>query len=662
MAGTPEETSHEVNELTKHDESEIENVLSSTVGEFERSSFKLHLKRQAQLCKSALVSKYKYLPESLSEIGAAFEEFIFNPISKADKEQQDARFNLYPPFLIPERTACYSSFFNVVPLPFSCMANRSGTTKIQELKEKKSYDYLPKFDDDTFVIADGLGSEVTATEALPRNSRLVHLQQDYDRISIMKDKLRYVNHFAYPALNLPPKINKQLITSLFKPFQVGAEGENADYVFTEVDFAELLKDYPCDSTPEQLAGIFRKNLLKTIQYVLPVKLMEAMFRHAGYIKKVQEILHYTFHHGFIRYLGDITQRNLSNFVTFHGMTFENRNNNSTVHTTLDLIDGEDYMVDTIYLFLVMTWQTVMGIWQQNLNSTNMELLKSLLKKKGKTLLMIRDCDFMAEQILDWITDSGELIKIFQECSPDFASQMQLAVFRTFILARSNIVAGLVPALVKDFVPTCYQESPPSLWTHVYLLNLSYYLFNHGDYCQTFFFTDAEIKTPENSIYCNCNLCAPHRVPAYNVALHNEIQAIGTFDFLVPKSDGEDQRLSLSPGLWGNSYLEHFFGSDFFPFEVKKYLDFPNEFRAEMRACVITKPRVLSAINHIRKQKEKFLLEKGSGIYLDPETGETLNPKLLSQSSEHSAKHTTTSTGVTKPEEDKKEEKSSRYLL
>lgn len=662
MAGNPDqvssvECSHEANEID-------ENVLTSTVGELERSSFTIHLKRQAQLCKRALVSKYKYLPESVSEIGAAFEECIFNPESAEDKKQQEARFNLYPPFTIPERTACYSSFFNIMSVPYSCLANRTGTRKYRDLKEVKSYEILPKFDDGAFVIADGLGSEVTATDTLPRNTRLVQLEQDNLRLLNLKEKLRHVTHFAYPALNLPAKISKQLIENLYKPMQVGGEEDKAvDYVFTEQHFVELIEKNQCDAEPLQLIESFRTNLLRAIQYLAPLRLMEAVFHHAGFIKKMQEILHYTFHHGFIRYIGEITKKNLSDYITFHAMTFENRNNNPNLQSTLNLIDGEDYMIDCILCFLMLSWQTLMGVWQQNLNETNLGTLKGLLRARGQELLMLKDADSMADQLVDWITDSGDLIRIFQECAPDFMSQMQLSIFRNFVLARSNIVSCLVPALVKDFIPLDFKESPPRLWLHVYLQRLSHFLYNHGDYCQIFFIDDNESSTPCNEIYCNCNLCAPHRVPSYNVALHNEIQAIGTFDMVVQR-EGKTEKLTLTAGMWANRYLEHFVPEDFFPFEVKKYLDYPEAFSGEMTACVINKPKILSVLKGLQQQREKFLLEKGSGIYLDPETGERLggNVKLLSQPSEplqrsHSTKHPKGARG----KEEQKKAKSSRYL-
>lgn len=671
MAGTPEEVttaecSHEANTI------ENDNVLTSSMGEFERSSLHLHLKRQAQLCKNALVSKYKYLPESVSEIGRAFEDYIFNPISASDKKQQEARFNLYPPFAIPERTACYSSFFQIMSIPYSCFANRSATKSHKRLRGQSKFEVLPKFDDGSFVITDGLGSEVTATDTLPRNIRLVQLEQDSSRLLLMKEKLRHVTHFAYPALNLPPKINKLLIENLYKPIQTDENDiEHINYVFTEADFEEVIKVSKAEGQNVlELADSFRKNILRAIQYLAPVRLMEAVFYHAGFIKKVQEILHYTFHHGFIRYIGHITQKNLSDYITFHSMTFENRNNNSNLHTTLNLSDGEDYMTDSIFLFLVMTWQTLVGVWQQNLNEVNLKCLRAVIKEKGKELLYLKDADSMADQLIDWISDNGELIKVFQQCAPDFVSQMQLSVFRSFILARSNIVSCLVPALVKDFVPIEYKESPPRLWQHVYLLNLSYYLYNHGDYCQTFFF-DEDSKCPENEIFCSCNLCAPHRVPGYNVALHNEIQAIGTFDFVVPH-EGKTERLTLTPGMWANKYLEHFVPEDFYPFEVIKYMESPEQFK-EPQACIINKPNILSSLRALSKQKEKFLLERGSGIYLDPETGEKLgeldnNVKLLSQPCtsqsksgglhrQYSAKQ---SKGTRKEEQKKKE--NSRYIF
>lgn len=644
-------------EIIENESSETysECAQSTTVGEFERSSFGMHLQRQAQLCKMALQGKYKYLPESVSQIGAAFEEYIFNPITDSDKQQREARMNFYPPFLIPECTACYSSFFSVLSLPMSCLANRTGTIKLQELKNSTKFDILPEFDSGLFIISDGLGAEVTAIDSLPRNTRLVNLELDNDRLKIMKQKLSYVTQFAYPALNLPPKIHKHLVSFLFKPYQSGQETvEEVNYAISDEVILNKLKDKLADTEPEKLILEFRRDLIQAIQYILPLKIMQAVFRSPSFVKKCQETLHYTFHHGFIKLIGEITKRNLSNFVTYHGMTFENKNNNPILHTTLDMMEGEDYIIDSIFLVLILTWQTLMGIWQQNLNAENMQLLENLLKARAETLVG-DSADDMAEKIADWITDEGRLVEIFQKFAPDFFSQTQLVNFRQFILSRSNIVGGLVPALIKDFVPIAFKESPLRLWNHVYLLHISYFLFNHGDYCQVFFYTDEESKAIENEALCHCNLCAPHRMPIYNTALHNEILAIDSFDLVVPSKDSKmGQRVTLTPGMWANKYLDHFIPEEFFPFEVKKYLDHPEAFNKPLTACVITKPNVLSTIRALQREREKFLLEKGSGTYLDPETGDKLSDaKLLSQSTEREHSKHTDLRRTTKGEEEKK---------
>lgn len=613
-------------------------------GEF-GSSFGMHLKRQAQLCKLALQNKYKYLPESVSLIGDAFEESIFNPVD-TDQKAREARMNFYPPFAIPECTACYSSFFSVLSVPLSCSANRTGTKKLNELRHKDKFDLLPRFDSGMFVIADGLGSEVTATDALPRKTRLVNIDLDNDRLSNLKQKLRYVTHFAYPALNLPPKLYKELVTCLIKPVQstetAEAEqtGQGSEYAIPDDVFFEVIGTVKSEVSLEQQLLEFRCDMIKALQYVLPLKLMQDVFRTPAMVKKLQETLHYTFHHGYIRLIGEITKKNLSNYITFHSMTFENKNNNPMLHTTLDLIDGEDYIVDSIFLILVLTWQTLMGIWQQNLNDENIEMLRNLLKNR-KYELIGKTVDEIADQVSQWITDEGRLTKIFHDFAPDFTSQAQVMNFRQFILARSNIVAGMVPALIKDFIPLDYLESPLRLWNHVYLLQLSYFLYNHGDYYQIFFHTDADTKASENEAWCYCNLCSPHRMPVFNPALHNEILAIDSFDLVIPSPTSKmGERIKLTAGMWATKYLNHFVAKEFFPFEVKKYLDYPEIFTETPTACIITKPKVLSAIRALQRQREKFLLEKGSGTYLDPETGDVLSDaKLLSQPSERKGPHT-----------------------
>ncbi|AAX51183.2 100K [Turkey adenovirus 3] len=610
-------------------------LMNRDLGEFETNSFSIHLRRQAQLCKLALQAKFKYLPESVAEIGDAFESFIFNPITESDRKQQEPRLNFYPPFAVPERTATYNSFFQIMSLPFSCLANRSGSKKYKTLKSITKFEVLPKFESDMFVISDCLGSEVSATDSLPRKTRLVNLQSDNIRLMSMKEKLKHVTQFAYPALNIPPKIYKTLIETLYKPIQQG-EDDESDYVFSDDDvrqvFISNLEDFEkfTDGEIGELTNCFRKNLLQAIQYVLPLKLMQGTFRHPCFVKKLQEMLHYTFHHGYIKLISSITGHNLSKYITFHCMTYENNNNNPNLHTTLDLNDGEDYMVDTIFLYLIMTWQTAMGVWQQNINEKNLASMKDFLTKNGPKLILCRDSDSMADMLADWITDGGVLLQIFRDALPDFMSQTQLNNFRTFILARSNIVSCMVSTVVKDFVPLDFKESPPQLWPHVYCLRLSYFFYNHGDYQQIFYWDDN--KPTENEIFCYCNLCAPHRTPMLNTALHNEILAIGSFDFFVPSSDGKGgERVTLTPGLWANKFLNHFVSSEYFPFEVKKYVDHPECFKIPPTACVITKPEILSSLKEIKKRREKFLIEKGSGIYLDPQTGDNLSDaKIVSQ--------------------------------
>ncbi|QIJ58760.1 100K [psittacine adenovirus 6] len=603
----------------------------TSAGEFAINAFSHHLSRQAQLCKLALDQKYRYLPESVSKIAEAFEELIFNPPSEEDKKQQEPRLNFYPPFTVPEITASYFSFFSILSVPFSCCANRTGTSKLKKLKNLTEYKLLPVFDSVMFTVTEALGSEVTPTDSLPRKTRLVTLAADYARLLYVKEKLAHVSQFAYPALNLPPKLNKVLVENLFKPFQSGTETEEeAQYIFTddmvEECLAEKLNDL--NLSPEKKAEIgskFRKDLLMALQYILPLKMMEQFFRAPPMIKKMQEMLHYTFNHGFVRLITHVTGQCLSKYITFHNMTFENRNNNPNLHASLDLNDGEDYMIDTLFLFLMYTWQTAMSIWQQNLNTDNMEQLKKLLQAKRAELVFCRDGDSMAKILLGWITDDYILVKIFQENLPNFASQMQLNNFRHFILTRSNIPGGVIPALVKDFVPIDFKESSPRLWGHVYLLQLSYFLYNHGDYMQIFFLNDENGKPLTNEVLCHCNLCSPHRMPLHNPALHNEILAIDTFDFFVPSKDGKGgDRVTLSPGMWANKYLDHFKPNDFYPLDVCKFLDYPAKFTEERTACVINKPEILATLREMKKQREKFLLERGSGVYLDPETGDRLS--------------------------------------
>lgn len=114
---------------------------------------------------------------------------------------------------MPEVLATYHIFFQNCKIPLSCRANRSRADKQLALRQGAvipdiaSLDEVPK-------IFEGLGrDEKRAANALQQENSeneshcgvLVELEGDNARLAVLKRSIE-VTHFAYPALNLPPRL------------------------------------------------------------------------------------------------------------------------------------------------------------------------------------------------------------------------------------------------------------------------------------------------------------------------------------------------------------------------------------------------------------------------------------------------------------------------
>ncbi|AAF86935.1 100K [Frog adenovirus 1] len=602
------------------------------------SSFSIHLNRTVSLLARAITesdSDLKNDNKLIENLSSAFENYIWNPKTQNETERA-ARMNFFPPFAVPECLAMYHSFFSGCSIPYSCMANRSGTKVAGDFWQIKRFENLPQFDREMFVVSDTLGSEVEPETLQESNIRLVPLIKDTKRLRELKLNCGHVCQFFYPALNLPPKLNNILINELHRPI-LSEIDPTEDFVFpTETLKAWYMSDNGChEAEAEQRVQTLRTNLLLAIQHVLVLKLMNKVLRHAPVIKKIQEALHYLFHHGCVAIVKEITQTNLSDFVTYHNNTFKLRNNNPVIHHSLEYAPAEEYIFDTVFCFLIYNWQTLMSVWQQNLTEAAVQNFTTLLNLRKKEVVFLDSADAIAEWLCQLVTDEGVLLEVFQTMYPDFLSQSQLMNYRSFLLTRSNILPGINPAYIMDFVPLTFKESQPRLWAHVYLLRLTSFLVKHGDYLRALFVNEDPGCSLVSQLICSCNLCAPHRMPCINTALMNEVNSLGNFS-VVDQKTGET--LTLTKAKWANKYLNHFVESEFWPFETVLYMDYPEKFEAEMTAVVLQKPLVVSTLQNIQKQREKFLLNSGKGNYLDPDTGEILNETKSLQRHRFDAKH------------------------
>ncbi|QDZ17471.1 100K [Ovine adenovirus 8] len=614
-----------------------------------------HIARQAAIVRQSLEDRLVLVPD-VGELSRAYERELFAPRRPPPKRENgtcepDARVNFFPVFSVPETLASYHIFFHNQKIPVSCRANRTQTDSVLRLQ---SGDGLPCFPTMQLVpkIFEGLGSDETvAANALKEaedNSALVELEGDSARLSVVKRTLS-VTHFAYPAISLPPKVMTTVTDRLIQRQQrqpLNGEHKDGDDDDEEdgpgapaVSDAELARWLglgqrgAAETDAARIAEALeerRKLMLAVCLVTVQLECLHRFFTAPEMIRHLGENLHYAFRHGYVKQASQISNVELSHVISYLGILHENRLGQATLHSTLQGETRRDYIRDTVFLYLVYTWQTAMGIWQQCLQSENLGELRKLLDRSRRSLWTGFDELTTAQDLAD-IIFPARLLSALQAGLPDLFSQSMMQNFRSFVLERSGILPATTCALPSDFVPISYRECPPPLWPYTYLLKLANYLMYHSDV--------AYDRTGPGLLecYCRCNLCTPHRCLATNNALLNETQLIDTFEIQGPPGNaGEPAKpsLKLTAGLWTSAYLRKFVPEDYEAHKIAFYEDQSQRPRVAPAACVITEDRVLAQLQEIKKARQEFLLKRGHGVYLDPQTGEELNGPAPSSVSQH----------------------------
>ncbi|AGS11277.1 100K protein [Duck adenovirus 1] len=589
-------------------ETEIKNSSSNVLSDLYQdvdALFPRHLRRQAMILKASSDADLDVLT-----LAKQLEESIFTPKERKVEGDPDPKLNFYPPFLTPECLALHFPFFLNLPIPRSCKANRIGSKLYEQWKVQKDLQLVFP-DPATCKWNDALGAADTIAE-LKDNQKFALLKNDSSRASWFKSKALGMTTFAYPSIALPPALQKLLIELFI--------GKSQEPNALDQDYVPALTDsFIVNISPKLKPEVVRENAKQAVVYGVLMHCLNTFFSSKVVIKNLQEALHYTFNHGFVKLIHLLTDCNLSDFVTFHGLTHRNRLNNPLLQTQLAGDDKYDYILDSVYLFLVFTWQTAMDIWQQTLDGNTLKSIEVALGNEMGKILRKPSSVGMAEHIAG-IIFPPLMVTTFQANLPDFINQTQLQNFRTFICLKSGVPQAICPLLPSDCVPLTFKESHPILWGHVLLLNLAAFVVNHGDYMK-------EVDSPVliSSCMCDCNLCSPHRMPCYNAALMQEILTIGKFEFQEPpdESGKVTKSLKLTPQTFANAYLRFFSERDFFFDTVQHYKTDPSEFKDPLQACVIKNTKLLATLRETQIRREKELLKRGSGVYLDPDTGEPL---------------------------------------
>ncbi|QSJ05117.1 100K [Human adenovirus 41] len=586
-----------------------------------------HVLRQSTIVQEAF-KDYSGFPLTVEELSRTYEANLFSPRVPPKKQangtcEPNPRLNFYPVFAVPEALATYHIFFKNQRIPLSCRANRTQGDRILHLKagahipEIVSLEEVPK-------IFEGLGKdEKRAANALQKSETenqnvLVELDGDNARLAVLKRTIE-VSHFAYPALNLPPKVMRSVMDHLLikrvEPLDLDQPEQNSEDgqpVVSDDDLARWLDTHDPTTLQER-----RKMMMAVILITVELECLQRFFANPQTLRKIEESLHYAFRHGYVRQACKISNVELSNLVSYMGILHENRLGQNVLHCTLQGEARRDYVRDCIYLFLILTWQTAMGVWQQCLEERNLRELEKLLVRNRRELWTAFSERTAACQLADLIFPE-RLMQTLQNGLPDFVSQSILQNFRSFILERSGILPAMSCALPSDFVPLCYRECPPPLWSHCYLLRLANYLAHHSDLMEN--------SSGEGLLecHCRCNLCTPHRSLVCNTELLNETQVIGTFEIQGPEQQEGASNLKLTPALWTSAYLRKFIPEDYHAHQIKFYEDQSRPPKAPLTACVITQSQILAQLQTIQQARQEFLLKKGHGVYLDPQTGEELN--------------------------------------
>lgn len=633
-SNNPTETEFRLEDALSPTESEELEIEASDLKHYIDSDvlFK-HIARQCHILKESLQDRFE-APTSIAELSTAYESALFSPIVPPKKQangtcEANPKINFYPTFIVPETLATYHIFFYNHKIPLSCRANRPNADKKLMLT---TGDCLPDYftTDVVSKIFEGLGDEELASNSLEdkQDSSLVELAHDSPRLAIIK-RATALTHFAYPAINLPPKVMscvmEQLIIKKAQQIEDQAVPDNEELpVVNDSELSRWLGTNNPKSLEER-----RKTMLAVVLVSCQLECMRRFFTSPEMIRKIGETIHYTFRHGYVKQACKISNVELPNLISYMGILHENRLGQSVLHNTLKDEARRDYIRDTIFLMLVHAWQTAMGVWQQCLETDNVSELAKILKRKKRVLWSGFDERSISSDLADIIFPT-KLLDTLQKALPDFTSQSMMQIFRGFILERSGILPAVCNAFPTDFVPIEFKECPPPLWAHCYLLKLANYFMYH---------TDVAYNMEGEGLfecYCRCNLCTPHRSLATNTALLNEVQAIGTFELQrPPNADGSmPPPLKLSAGAWTSAYLRKFCPEDYHPTSIRFYEDQSKPPKAELTACVITHAAILAQLHDIKKEREKFLLKKGHGVYIDPQTGEELN--TVDSTTDHNA--------------------------
>lgn len=598
-----------------------------------------HIKRQSRIVQDSVADRLE-IPIGPGELASAMEREMFAPRVPPKREssgvcEPNPRINFYPTFMVPESLATYHIFFLNHKIPASCRANRTRADETLRLRHGAE---IPRYSPVSEVsrIFEGLGDGEEPCDSAKlqeeRDSVLVELKGDNPRLAVVK-RFSSLTHFAYPAVNLPPKIMETVMDTLVMKRAKGAStldevDEDAGKPVVSDRELESWLTFPDGADEERRASIMQDRRKDMTAVTLVTTLLECMsrfFSHPDIVRKVGESIHYAFAHGYVGLASKTSNVNLSNLVSYMGILHENRLGQSVLHSTLEGEAKRDYIRDTIYLMLIHAWQTGMGIWQQCLEKDNLRELEKILTRHRRDLWSGFDEQTIAVELADIIMPE-RLSAALRAGLPDLVSQSMMQNFRSLILERSGILPAVSNALPSDFVPLTFRESPPPLWPYVFLFRLANYFMYH---------TDVSVDVSGDGLlehYCRCNLCTPHRCPATNPSLLNEMQLIGTFEIQGPKQFEQEQQLQgrgavglkLTAGMWTSAFLRKFVPEDFHAHSISFYEDQSRAPRVAPSACVITQEKILGQLQDIKKAREEFLLKKGHGVYIDPLTGEQLN--------------------------------------
>lgn len=590
VAGSTEEEETLVEEVSiEIKEEKEEEAGREKPSPYELTNFHRHFERQCKILVSAMKQAGDLVIEDVAAAGRAVEEWVFTPKDRPKNApgetfvETDPKFNFFPPFLTPECIATHHPFFTTMPIPLSCKANCLGTDEFCNWRCRFTLPEECPSDFDAWD--DGIGSAETISD-LKENQKFALLRDDNGRARWFKAKAEGMRFWCYPILSIPPSIGKLILETLVDCAERGSE----------------------DKVPAA-----KKIAVQISSVGVTNKILKSIFSRKWFIKSCQESLHYCFSHGFVKLVKMLTETDLSNYVTYHGLTYRNRLNNAGLHLAIDDADDKfDYLADTIYLYLILTWQTAMNVWQQAIDENYIEAVRQALIGDAAEPLLRGDYEETCRVVTEIVTGGDALESALKNSLPEFMNQSQITNFRTFVCSKSGVPQSICPILPTDCVPLSYERAPPVLWSHVYVIKLAAYLCNHGNYMK---------PLPDNPVIttclCECNLCSPHKMPCYNTHLEDEILALDKMTL----SNG-NKTATVGVEEFCNCLIRLNLTDDFNHEAVVFYKDFPDEF-GPTKPNVFKNKKLLSILKELKAKKEAELLKRGQGIYLNPSTGDPL---------------------------------------